>query len=159
MYKTASGSLVPDGGPLVFQGYDEQGPLEIPQRQKSSKGTKVLASAGEMAVREGNDFYLGSGGGYVISAQSPVGKTCQSTVQQDCCPYASRTRSTTTTWSSICQQCARSKVCEWTEVVKRKRTKKTKLWRNGTGTVINLLVQRSCLPESCLLLAWIDRRR
>ena len=92
MYKTASGSLVPDGGPLGFQGYDEQ----------SSKGTKVLASAGEMAVREGNDFYLGSGGGYVISAQSPVGKTCQSMVQQDCCPCASRTRSTTTTWSSNC---------------------------------------------------------
>ena len=64
MYKTASGSLVPDGGPLGFQGYDEQ----------SSQGTKVLASAGEMAVREGNGFYLGSGGGYVISAQSPVGK-------------------------------------------------------------------------------------
>ena len=122
-----------------FQGYDEQ----------SSKGTKVLASAGEMAVREGNDFYLGSG----------VGKTCQRMVQQDCCPYASRTRSTTTTWSSNCQQCLRSKVCEWTEVVKRKRTEKTKLWRNGKGMVINLLVQRSCLPESGLLLAWIDRRR
>ena len=40
-------------------------------------------------------------------------------------------------------------------MVKRKRTKKTKLWGNGTG-VINLLVQRSCLPESWLLLAWID---
>ena len=26
MYKTAFGSLVPDGGPLVFHGYDEQGP-------------------------------------------------------------------------------------------------------------------------------------
>ena len=50
-------------------------------------------------------------------------------------------------------------MCEWTEVVKRKRTKKTKLWGNGTGMVINLLVQRSCLPVSWLLLAWIDRRR
>ena len=63
------------------------------------------------------------------------------------------------TWSSNCQQCLRSKVCEWTEVVKRKRTEKTKLWRNGKGMVINLLVQRSYLPESGLLLAWIDRRR
>ena len=29
-------------------------------------------------------------------------------------------------------------VCEWTEVVKRKRTKKPKLSGNGTGMVINL---------------------
>ena len=57
--------------------------------------------------------------------------------------------------SSACAaKCASGQ--KWSSASERK---KTKLWGNGTGMVINLLVQRSCLSESWLLLAWIDRRR
>ena len=55
MYKTASGSLIPDGGNLVFQGYDEQGRWRHLNCRRAP-AHKVLASAGEMAVRGDDDF-------------------------------------------------------------------------------------------------------
>ena len=73
MYKTASGSLISDGGPLVFSGIERARHLKNSSMAEEPPVHEVWASAGEIALRGGNDFFLDADGGYFILAQSLVG--------------------------------------------------------------------------------------
>ena len=71
-YRRASGECIPDGGAWEFQGYDENG-LCRSLNGRLTAVHKVLCSAGEIACKGRQDFYLGSDGGFVIPVHSNIG--------------------------------------------------------------------------------------
>jgi uncharacterized Fe-S cluster protein YjdI len=71
-YKTASGEIIEDGGGWEFLGYDEN------DKYRSIGGRlmnvhKALCSAGVMAIKGRQDFFLSSDGGWIIPRDSKIG--------------------------------------------------------------------------------------
>ena len=71
-YRTASGEWIPDGGAWQFQGYDENG-LCRSLNGRLTGVHKLLCSAGEIACKGRQDFYLGSDSGFMIPVHSNSG--------------------------------------------------------------------------------------
>ena len=70
-HRTASGDCIPDGGAWQFQSYDENG-LCRPLNGRLTGVHRVLCSAGEVAGKGRQDFYWGSGGGFMIPMHSKI---------------------------------------------------------------------------------------
>ena len=79
-YKTASGEQIEDKGQACFEGTDEYG---IARRLKGrlTGVHKGLASASAMAEAGGQDFYLGSDGGFAVSRKSALGQELRKAVR------------------------------------------------------------------------------
>ena len=67
--RTASGECIFDGGARQFQRYDEDGLCRSLNGEHTGVH-KVVCSAGEVACKGRQDFYLGSDGGFMIPVPS-----------------------------------------------------------------------------------------
>ena len=72
-YRTASGECILDVGAWQFSCYEENG-LCRSVKGRLSGAHKVFCSAGEIACNGHQNFYLGSGDGFVIPVHSKIGQ-------------------------------------------------------------------------------------
>ena len=71
-YLTASGERSLGGGAWQLPGYDENGLCRSLNGRLTGEH-RVLCNAREIACKGGQDFYLGSDGGFVIPVHSKIG--------------------------------------------------------------------------------------